>query len=391
MLREPCSGPRRMSMPPPGGSTRITSAPSAASSTLPIGPAMNAPSSTIRSPARMGVRRNVAVTRPGSSRLAAGAIPGSSFHAQRLPAINHRAREPPRSPVDHLVAEHHGADLVHGDRRAIRLEDRRCLIELLLRGSEDIVEDSDLRGVQRPLAIESETARPQGRGAKSVEVADLRVRPVDRLQRVGPRRDRDPGQKEVSEVDIVRGVDPADRELRRVQRRGQVAGTEDQRLGARGRRRDRPDMLNPARGLDQQLEPDPGAEAELLLELLDEPRHEVDVVDALDLRYDESVDGRTRALDDRDDVFVTPRRLAPVDADRAKLAGVLARSQRVYDQVPSGRLRTRRDRVLEVEHDLVGGRLLGAGVKSQLRAGHGEARPSDPVRRAWQGHPSKYL
>src|SRR5260221_12897680 len=43
-----------MSIPPPGGSTRITSAPSAASVAPPSGPAMNAESSTIRSPDRIG-------------------------------------------------------------------------------------------------------------------------------------------------------------------------------------------------------------------------------------------------------------------------------------------------------------------------------------------------
>src|SRR5258708_2165729 len=43
-----------MSIPPPGGSTRITSAPSAASVAPPSGAAMNAESSTMRSPDRIG-------------------------------------------------------------------------------------------------------------------------------------------------------------------------------------------------------------------------------------------------------------------------------------------------------------------------------------------------
>src|SRR5258708_21828911 len=43
-----------MSIPPPGGSTRITSAPSAASVAPPSGAAINAESSTMRSPDRIG-------------------------------------------------------------------------------------------------------------------------------------------------------------------------------------------------------------------------------------------------------------------------------------------------------------------------------------------------
>src|ERR1035437_3200449 len=53
-LRPRCSGHRSMSIPPPGGSTRITSAPSAAGVAPPSGAATNAESSTTRSPARIG-------------------------------------------------------------------------------------------------------------------------------------------------------------------------------------------------------------------------------------------------------------------------------------------------------------------------------------------------
>src|ERR1700681_1316226 len=55
MLRPLWSGQRSMSIPPPGGSTRITSAPSAANVAPPSGAAMKADSSTMRSPARIGV------------------------------------------------------------------------------------------------------------------------------------------------------------------------------------------------------------------------------------------------------------------------------------------------------------------------------------------------
>src|SRR5258708_25385848 len=53
MVRPLCTGQRSMSIPPPGGSTRITSAPSAASVAPPSGAATNAESSTTRSPARI--------------------------------------------------------------------------------------------------------------------------------------------------------------------------------------------------------------------------------------------------------------------------------------------------------------------------------------------------
>src|SRR5450759_4826908 len=53
-LRPWCSGHRSMSIPPPGGSTRITSAPRAARVAPPSGAATKAESSTMRSPARIG-------------------------------------------------------------------------------------------------------------------------------------------------------------------------------------------------------------------------------------------------------------------------------------------------------------------------------------------------
>src|ERR1035437_3812396 len=53
-LRPRCRGHRSMSIPPPGGSTLITSAPSAARVAPPSGAATNAESSTTRSPARIG-------------------------------------------------------------------------------------------------------------------------------------------------------------------------------------------------------------------------------------------------------------------------------------------------------------------------------------------------
>src|ERR1700682_2313462 len=55
MLRPLCRGHRSMSIPPPGGSTRITSAPSAASVAPPSGAATKSDISTMRSPARIGV------------------------------------------------------------------------------------------------------------------------------------------------------------------------------------------------------------------------------------------------------------------------------------------------------------------------------------------------
>src|SRR5438067_9004087 len=54
-LRSWCKGQRSMSIPPPGGSTRITSAPRAARVAPPRGAAMNADSSTTRRPSRIGL------------------------------------------------------------------------------------------------------------------------------------------------------------------------------------------------------------------------------------------------------------------------------------------------------------------------------------------------
>src|SRR5437762_1127040 len=55
--------------------------------------------------------------------------------------------------VDHLVAEHHGAIALVLGGDAVGLEDVVGPVELLLGGAELLVEDRDLVGVQRPLAV----------------------------------------------------------------------------------------------------------------------------------------------------------------------------------------------------------------------------------------------
>src|SRR5687768_14192471 len=72
--------------------------------------------------------------------------------------------------VDHLVAEHDRTLALALGGHLVGVEDLPRLVELLLGGREDLVDDADLVGVQRPLAVEAEDAGPHAVVTKGVAV-----------------------------------------------------------------------------------------------------------------------------------------------------------------------------------------------------------------------------
>src|SRR5207248_2015585 len=85
-------------------------------------------------------------------------------------------RHLPRRFVDHLVAEEYGPLAVVLGRLLVRLEDVLGAVVLLLRRSEDLVQDGDLVRVEGPLAVVAELPRPRRDLAVAVEVTDRRIR-----------------------------------------------------------------------------------------------------------------------------------------------------------------------------------------------------------------------
>ncbi len=135
------------------------------------------------------------------------------------------------------------------------------LTDLRLGGSEDVVGDGDLAGMDGPLAVVSEQAGVLGRPAVALRVLVRGVRGVDGVDARGPggAQDLDPG--EVPEVPRVL----ADRVEVAVhpgpQRGGEVAGAEDDRLQPVARPGDLGGVGQSLGLLDQHLEGDALAQA----------------------------------------------------------------------------------------------------------------------------------
>ena len=123
------------------------------------------------------------------------------------------------------------------------------------------------------------------------------------------------------------------------------------------------------------------------LDLVQQMVHEVHVIDAFDFGDQEAIDARAGVFDDANDVAVAPLRVDRVDADAAHLVPILKALQRVDHHAARAFLHRGRDRVLEVEEDLVGCRLVGPLVKARLGGGDGQARAAG----AHQGRDSTYF
>ncbi|GAA3307051.1 hypothetical protein GCM10020219_004920 [Nonomuraea dietziae] len=94
----------------------------------------------------------------------------------------------------------------------------------------------------------------------------------------------------------------------------------------------------------------------------------------LHLRQHHAVEELARALDHLDHVAVGPLRGQVVDPDDAHLAAPVALAQGGDDVLARLLLGQRRDGVLEVEEDLVGGQRLGLLQEARVGSGDREAR-----------------
>ena len=115
----------------------------------------------------------------------------------------------------------------------------------------------------------------------------------------------------------------------------------------------------PSARLDQRFDADPVREALRHLDLADDALDRVDVGRDADLRDEDGVELGAGLLHDVDDVAVHVVRVEAVDAHRDGLAGALPVDvvQRLDDVLARLLLVGRRDRVLAVEEDVVGGAL----------------------------------
>src|SRR5258708_3984642 len=105
----------------------------------------------------MGAVRSVRLWRP----LQAGPLPAADELDGNLAA----------GLVDHLVAEHDRAHQVALGGLLVGVEDGIGPVELLLSGREHLVEDTDLVGVQGPLAVVAEDAGALAVVAEGIGVA----------------------------------------------------------------------------------------------------------------------------------------------------------------------------------------------------------------------------
>ena len=181
-----------------------------------------------------------------------------------------------------------------------------------------------------------------------------RARRWRRSRRPGRGQHLDPGEvPEVAGVvadGVEVAVDPG------VQRGGEVAGAEDERLEPIAGPGDLGRVGQPLGLLDEHLEPDPLAQAELGLELGQQDVDPPHVAGRAHLGHDEHVEGITGAGDDLDDVAVAPRRVEAVDADGPHRPAPVQAGQGADRDGPRRLLDQRRAGVLEVEEDEVGAR-----------------------------------
>src|SRR5438270_5297652 len=241
--------------------------------------------------------------------------------------------------VDHLAVE---------TRDAVDAEDAPRTVDLRVGRRVDLVADRDLRGVDAPLPLVAETARAQSRRAQSARVVEHGERPVD-----GGDAERAGGDRDAEErVLDVRAL--ADRQLRDTERRGEVAGAEDECLEA-------------ARSGD----PLALDEAERRLDLrLRGHRHPFGLLTRLDLRqHDDVRPHRAHELE------VLPR--AAVDADRNGRRAPFEIPEGARDRLPRFVLALRRDRVFEVEDHLVHREPRGLGELPLVVARHGQTAAAE--------------
>src|SRR4051812_5601599 len=300
-----------------------------------------------------------------------------ALHARRPSLAGDDQRHLAAGLVDHLVAEHRGALLAArlGREVLVRVQDQLGVVVVLLRGREDLVGGLHLARVQHPLAVEAEGRGALGDLAVAVDVADLQVGAVDRLEVVGTGGHQDLHQDVVVGVRRVAGRLLAHDQRLHVDRRHEVGRAEDDGLDALGRRRDLVDVVEALRVLDLRLDADlADLEAHRLLDLGQQEVERDDLLGGLHLRQHDAVEVLAGTFDDRDDIAVRPLGRPVVDAHDPRLAGPVALVEELDDGVPRLGLGERSARVLQVEEDLVRREALRLLQEAGIASRHRETR-----------------
>ncbi len=196
------------------------------------------------------------------------------------------AARPPDGFVEHLPIEGDGA----GAALALGLRERRDHVagplHLLVGRRKGIGQRRELRGVDRPLAVEAELTGPRDCSGEGGIDRHAEIGPVDRLQPVCAGRQQQHLLGGTPTIEISRGRAGA------AERDGEVGVAEDQRVEPRRRARDLLHARQAGRRLDQRLHPQGARATGRCFGAVEQALDERQVAGALDLRHDNA--GRLR-------------------------------------------------------------------------------------------------
>ena len=265
-------------------------------------------------------------------------------HARLARAREHAPRGDGERLVEHPVAGGHGARAVGG--RALERGERLARLgDLVVGRRERLAQRVELRRVDRPLAVVAERARVRDRGAERLVVADRQVRAVDRLD---PGRARGDEHRVLREAPVARPPPPGAPE-----RGGEVGVAEDQPVQALARARQ---LAGAPAARPRSRSAPAAARASSRPAAASAPAssRSANARSAALSTFGSTTVTRSRArARHRGEVQVAPRR-----ADRVHAHGHRRRRELLVERGDDRRARLvlggRDDRVLEVEHDLVG-------------------------------------
>ena len=303
---------------------------------------------------------------PGGPDQAGSAAPGRRDQGQLA-----------RGLVDHLAVQPDRAAALDGRVVLVGVQDQLGAVVLRLARRERGVHDLDLPRMDHPFPVVAERRRRGSRAAQAIGVAHRGVRAVDRLQPVRPGGHQHPQVRIVERVAarVVRRLD-ADLQRPHPEAGHEVGGPEDQRLQPGRGAGDLLHRRQPARVLDLRLDPDPARwQAGRLLHLAEQQVQPAHLVRPGDLGQGDRVQVRPGLLDHVDHVAVGPPGSRAVDPHGDDLAPPVTRGERGDDVGPRVVLGVGRDRVLEVEQDLVRGQALGLGQETRAAARYRQAGP----------------
>ena len=211
--------------------------------------------------------------------------------------------------------------------------------------------------MDRPLAFDAEGCGAPGGGRVAIGIGEVAERTVDGAQAVGPAGNRHARQGRMPLVAGIVGVEAADVDGAGLAAGGIVGDPEMHRLQPSREGGDRLDIGHAERRLDQRFETDAGLETLGHLDLVDHGLDHVEVGRHADLRHQDRVEPVAGLLHHVDDVAIHVVRVETVDAHRDGLAlgAPVDVVQRLDDILARALLVRRRDRILDVEEDEVGG------------------------------------